>query len=141
MITPPFTHSTVEAAFSAYPEPFQQKLLELRALVFEAAEELGIEEDLHETLKWSEPAYLAPKGSTVRMDWKAKQPEQCALYFHCQSRLVETFRELYPDEFSFDGNRAIVFSEAAKVNKTALKHCLRLTLNYHQVKHLPLLGA
>ena len=32
-----------------------------------------------------------------------------AVYFHCQTDLVETFRELYPTEFSFGGNRSILF--------------------------------
>ena len=32
---------------------------------------------------------------------------QYAVYFHCQTDLVETFRELYP-ELSFSGNRAIL---------------------------------
>ncbi|WP_298247077.1 hypothetical protein [uncultured Christiangramia sp.] len=32
-------------------------------------------------LKWSEPAFRSNIGSTLRIDWKSKNPEQYALYF------------------------------------------------------------
>ena len=39
--------------------------------------------ELEETLKWGEPSYLVKKGSTIRMDWKSKAPNQYAMYFKC----------------------------------------------------------
>ena len=81
------------------------------------------------------------QGSTIRMDYKAKQPGQYALYFNCKSKLVDTFRELYGDRFQFEGNRAIIFGLNDTPDMMALSHCISLSLNYHKIKHLPLLGA
>jgi hypothetical protein len=39
------------------------------------------------------------------MDWKKANPEQYAMYFHCKTKLVDTFKELYRDVFKFEGNR------------------------------------
>ena len=51
--------------------------------------------------------------------------------FHCQTDLVETFRELYPKEFSYGGNRSILLNAQDEVPETALRHCVALALTYH----------
>ncbi len=131
--------------FNLYPEPIRQKLLFLRQLVFETASDMPEytpdSQSLEETFKWNEPAYQTHNGSTVRIAWKKSAPHQYAMYFHCKTRLVDTFRELYPDTFRFEGNRAIVFYENDEIPISELKHCISLSLSYHRIKHLPLLGA
>ena len=131
----------VKDVFEKYPKPVQARLRHLRALVLSAASEINGLEKLEETLKWGEPSYLTKHGSTVRMDWKEKKPEQFALYFKCTSRLVPTFKAIYEDKFEFEGNRAIVFKLNDKIREAELKHCISMALTYHKVKHLPLLGA
>ena len=116
-------------------------MLHLRKLVLNTASNIEGLEELEETLKWGEPSYLTKYGSTLRMDWKDKNPDQVAMYFQCTSRLVPTFRILYKGRFEFEGNRAIVFNVNDKLPDTAIKHCISLALTYHKVKHLPLLGA
>lgn len=128
------------AKFESYPAAIKPKLDYLRALVLEAAEKNPDVLELDETLKWGEPSYLAKKGSTIRMDWKAKAPDQYAIYFKCTSKLVETFRAVYGDTFNYEKNRAIVFGMKDKVPKKELKDCINLALSYHNLKHLPLLG-
>ena len=59
-----------------------------------AAELVGVK-DLEETLKWRESSYLTTGGSTLRMDWKEKAPEQYAIYFNCNTLLVATFKKVY----------------------------------------------
>lgn len=130
----------VAAVFENYPKPFQPKMKQLRKLVLQSAKELGLE-DLEETLKWGEPSYLTKHGSTIRMDWKKKKPDQYAIYFKCTSKLVTTFKEIYPDTFEYETTRAIVFKLGDKIPKKELKHCITLALTYHKVKHLPLLGV
>ena len=47
-----------------------------------------------------QPSYLTPEtksGSTIRIDQVKAAAGQYAVYFHCQTDLVETFRELYPE--------------------------------------------
>ena len=75
------------------------------------------------------------------MDWKEATPEQYYLYFHCQTKLIETFKTLYPAEFHFEGNRAMVFQQSDKIDIEPLKHCISMAHDYHRIRHLPMLGA
>jgi hypothetical protein len=134
------TNPAVKSTFEKYPPEAQEKLSRLRKLIVEVAEESELIETLEETLKWNEPSYLTKHGSTIRMDWKKKQPEQYALYFQCSSLLVPTFREGYKDRFDFEGKRAIIFQMDDELPVEELKNCIRAGLTYHKVKHLPLLG-
>jgi len=116
-------------------------MMVLRQLVFDTAAELGNVEDVEETLKWGEPSYVVKGGSTVRMDWKESNPTQFALYFHCQTKLVDTFKELYRNKLKYQGNRAIVFEVNDQIPVEIIKHCIELTLTYHSRKKLPMLGV
>jgi hypothetical protein len=131
----------VAEVFSAYPKSMRKKLMFLRKLVVETASETEGVTNLEETLKWREPSYIAKGGSAIRMDWKKTKPDQYAMYFHCQTKLVDTFKELYKNKFKFEGNRAIVFNEDDEIPIDELKHCISLALTYHSRKHLTLLGV
>jgi len=102
------TDPRVPVKFDSYSPEVKKRLQYLRALILASAKTAGIE-SLEETLKWGEPSYIARKGSTIRIDWKAKTPAQYAIYFKCTSKLVETFREVYGDFFNYKKNRAIIF--------------------------------
>jgi hypothetical protein len=130
----------VEPKFELYPPHIRPKVDHLRALVLETAEEAPSVSKLEETLKWGEPSYLAKKGSTIRIDWKAKSPDQYAMYFKCTSKLVATFREVFGDTFNYENNRAIVFGLEDSVPEKELKACILAALTYHSVKNKPLLG-
>jgi hypothetical protein len=134
------SNQEVEQVFKSYPDHVRVKMLTLRALVIETAQEIKGLSTLEETLKWGEPSYLAKHGSTLRMDWKPKRPDQYALYFKCTSKLVETFRHIFKDTLDYEANRAIVFKVKDDLPKDELKQCIKATLTYHKVKHLPLLG-
>ncbi|NJX14712.1 DUF1801 domain-containing protein [Tamlana crocina] len=131
----------VESVFKDYPKSVSQQMYYLRELVIKTASEIQGLEKLEETLKWGEPSYVTKHGSTLRMDWKAKKPNQYAMYFQCTSRLVPTFKTIYKSTFTFEGHRGIVFKLDEKVPENELKHCIALALTYHKLKHLPLLGA
>ena len=129
-----FIDSAVAAVFSAYPKPLQAKLLALRRLIFQTARVTKGVGALQETLKWGQPSYLTPKtksGSTIRIDRVKTSPGQYAVYFHCQTDLVERFRELYPTELSYGGNRCIQLHAAGKFPEPELRHCVALALTYH----------
>jgi hypothetical protein len=108
--------------------------------VIKTAQEIDEISSVEETLKWGEPSYLTKNGSTIRMDWKPKTPNQYAMYFKCTSRLVETFKVIYKNTFNFEGKRAIVFQLEDEIPIEALKKCIKAALTYHKVKHLPTLG-
>ena len=128
----------VDAVFDTYPKPLKAKLLALRRLIFDTAKTTKGVGALQETLKWGQPSYLTPEtksGSTIRIDQVKSAPGQYAVYFHCQTNLVETFRELYPKEFSYGGNRSILLNAKGEVPEAALRHCVALALTYHLRKH------
>lgn len=138
----PFLTPDVEAKFAAYPRAAQKRLLELRELVFAVAGRTAGVGELEETLKWGEPAYLTRNGagSTIRMDWKPKHPDRCALYFNCQTTLVETFSTMFPNDFVFEGNRGLVLPVTGAAPLDALALCIEAALTYHirkrATKHL-----
>ena len=134
------TNPDVVSVFDNYPDHVRDKMTHLRNFIVETASEIEGITTIEETLKWGEPSYLTKKGSTIRIDWKKKKPDQYAIYFNCSSRLVETFRMVYRDTFEFEGNRAIVFQLNDVLPKDELKKCLTAGLTYHKVKQLPLLG-
>ncbi|MFZ6775455.1 DUF1801 domain-containing protein [Undibacterium sp. Ji83W] len=131
----------VAQVFGNYPSLIRQKLMRLRQLILDTASEYKLASTLEETLKWGEPSYLVKTGSTIRIDWKSARPEQYAMYFHCQTSLVDTFKQLYADKLTFEGNRAIIFHQDDEVAIDEVRHCILLALTYHDRKHLPMLGA
>ncbi len=134
-----FANEDVEKKFSTYPDDMSKKLLRLRELIYEVAADEKSVGEIEETLKWNEPSYLTKNGSTIRIDWKASEPEKYSIYFNCNTKLVPTFRELFSDRFSFEGNRAIQFNRNDTIDVEALKYCILLSLTYHRRKHLPML--
>ena len=130
----------MEAKFLSYPENVRKKLLSLRELILEVAQESEKIEAIEETLKWGEPSYLSKHGSTIRINQLKKLPNTYAIYFKCTSKLVPTFKQVFGDTFNYEKNRAILFGMDDKLPKKELKKCIELALNYHKVKHLVLLG-
>jgi hypothetical protein len=111
----------VKAVFNAYPKPLKAKLLALRRLILDTAAAIKDVGELEETLKWGQPSYLTREtksGSTIRID-RVKSSNQVAMYFHCQTDLVATFRELYPNEPTYAGNRAVIIGADGEIPASA----------------------
>ena len=127
----------VAAVFDAYPNHLREKLLHLRRLILETAAETEGVGELEEALRWGQPSYLTTKskcGSMIRIDRVKNRDDQYAIYVHCQTTLIETFRELYPGVLIYDGKRAILFDVADKIPVDILRHCISLALTYHSQK-------
>ena len=125
----------VAAVFDTYSTAQREALLALRGLILAAAGEARVE--VVETLKWGQPSYLPAKprvGTTVRIDALKASADGYAMYVHCQTRLMDSYRHLYPDSFTFEGERALLFSTARAIPEAALKHCVALALTYHLAK-------
>ena len=106
----------------------------LRQLIFDTAAETEGVGELEETLKWGEPAYVTKEsksGTTIRIDRKRSHGTKYAMYFHCQTNLIDTFRTVFPDKFTYEGNRAIVFDEHDEVPVKELRVCISAALTYH----------
>ena len=125
--------ATVVAAFDACSRPVKAKLLALRRLILDTAKATKGVGRIEEALKWGQPSYLTPEtgsGSTIRIDRVKTADNQVAVFFHCQTDLVDTFRELYP-RLSYSGNRAILLDAGKKLPEAELRHCVALALTYH----------
>ncbi len=128
------TDSAFEEKIANFPDFVRGNLQFLRELIHEVANEITEIDNLEETLKWGEPSFVTKGGSTLRMDWKKKTPEQYQLYFKCTSRLVETFKIVHGDFFNYEKSRAIIFKLDQKVPVKELKQCIKAALTYHKVK-------
>ena len=128
----PFTDPNVAAVFAALSAQTRNRLIELRALIFDVAAETDGVGELQETLKWGQPAYLTPEtksGSTLRLGI----PKQggVAIYAHCQTTIISNFEGLFPGEFDIEGNRAVRFAEDAELPIEQLGFLIRYALTYH----------
>lgn len=128
----------VQDKFNTY-SPAQRKRIEvLREILFEQANSLEQCGVVQECLKWGQPSYVTEKpksGTTVRLD--AVGDDSVAIYVHCQSRLIEEIRTIYPDTFELQGNRAIILDGKQPMPIDPIRHCLSLALTYHQRKRKP----
>jgi Domain of unknown function (DU1801) len=124
----------VAAVFAACPAPTRAKLLALRQLILETAAATPGVGELTETLKWGQPSYVTARsksGSTVRIDALKSPAGGYAMYFHCQTTLVDGFKEMFGELFRYEGNRAIQFGLADTLPKAELSHCIAQALTYH----------
>lgn len=128
----PFRSDEVSEVFQNYPEKIQEKLQSLRYMIYDVAEQIEGVGELEETLKWGQISYLTPitkSGSTIRMDALPDENDGVALYFNCQTTLVETFRTIYGDTLEFEGNRCVKLK--GDIPTDAVRHCIELALTYH----------
>lgn len=128
-----FVNPEVKEVFKKFDKDVREKLFFLRELIFKVAEQTEGVGELEETLKWNEPSYVTTKsksGSTIRIN-RIKNSNKYATYFNCQTTLVSTFRQIYPTEFKYGGNRSIIFNLDEKVPVKELSHCISLALTYH----------
>jgi hypothetical protein len=124
----------IENAISAYAGPVNLGLRSLRRLILETAQEtLGVG-PIHEDLRWGQASFLTQatgSGSTIRIDGFRNDSKKFAIFFHCQTGLIDQFRTIYGDKLTFDGNRAIELCADKPLPEKELKHCIMLALTHH----------
>jgi hypothetical protein len=124
----------VKTKFDSYPGHIKPKMLELRDLIYEVAKSTEGAGEIEETLKWGEPAYLTKKtksGTTIRIDWKDKNPDQLAMYVSCNTSLIDSYRRRFDGKLTFEGNRAVTFPIDKPLPKDELMICMQMALLYH----------
>lgn len=129
--------SDVAKTFESYPPGIRKKLMALRTLILDVAAKTAGVGALEESLKWGEPAFIttdSKSGSTIRIAWRKARPTQYAMYFNCQTTLVDSFKTMFPTAFKFEGNRALVFDESDDLPVEALRICVEMALTYHAKK-------
>lgn len=111
----------------------------LRELIYEVASKTEGVGELEETLKWAEPSYLTSKsksGTTIRIDWKSKFPDQIGIYVSCNTNLISTFRNILRNDLQFEGNRAVILPIHKPLPRKQLMICIQMALRYHLDKNL-----
>ncbi|EMI60641.1 DUF1801 domain-containing protein [Leptospira noguchii] len=129
-----FKDPNVAEVFKNYPNGVREKLFSLRKLIFDTADLTEGVGKLEETLKWGQPSYLTletKSGSTIRIDKVPSKEDKYAIYFHCQTNLISTFKELFSKKFEFEGNRSIQLNVKDPIPNQELKVCISLALTYH----------
>lgn len=135
-MTMQFQSADVADKFASYPEPLRERMLALRQLILDTAAKTNGVGRIAETLKWGQPSYLTPEtgsGTTVRID--AHRSGGVAIFVHCQTSLIASFRAHYP-ELNYEGDRAIVLGDTA-LDAPAIAHCVAMALTYHARKTSP----
>ncbi len=124
---PPPLPDTLAPIFAEWPDSARL----LRDVIFETAAEADIG-PLCETLKWGQPAYLTPvtkSGSTIRLG--LPKSGGFAMFVHCQTTILSDFRTIFADDFTYDGNRAVVFQDPADLDLKKLRSLVHAALTYH----------
>lgn len=133
---PAFEHPGVAAAFDAFPPGARDRLMQVRRLIFEVAAQTDRVGRIAETLKWGQPAYLTQQtksGTTIRLGW-GEDGRSMSLFVHCQTSLVDAWRQQYNDQLTFIGNREISIPTHTDLPRAPLQHCIAMALTYHSRK-------
>ena len=125
----------VDEIYSGFEGKRGDRLRQLRANLFlkVAGKTEGVGR-IEECLKWGQPSFVTVKpksGSTIRIDAVKGSDTRYAMYFICNTNLVERFRQHYPETFTYEGNRALVFDVSEPLPQEELKHCVAMALTYH----------
>jgi Domain of unknown function (DU1801) len=132
-----FKDLEVATIFDNSPKKVREKLMELRQLIFDTAKSIEDVGELEETLKWNQPSYLTTKsksGSMIRIDKIKNQPDKYAIYFLCQTTLVESFKGMFGDKLIYEGNRAIHFDVNDGFPVLEITKCIAMALTYRLSK-------
>jgi hypothetical protein len=124
----------VRKAYDRFDALVAKRLLEIRQLIFELAEQDDQIGKITETLKWGEPSYLTEQsksGTTIRLSKVKDEANYCGIYVHCQTRLISEFRDSFADALEFSGNRAVLIDVSKPLEETPVRMFLQKALTYH----------
>lgn len=121
--------------FNNYPDKSRKALIQIRELIYDVAANIPEVGELEESLKWGQPTYSTLRtksGSPIRIDTFGE--DKIAIFFHCQTSLVESFRTMFHTSLEFSKNRAIVIDPNKEIQTNELALCIEMALTYHLKK-------
>ncbi len=127
----PALSTSISEVIDCYDAATRMGVLQLRGLILNVARSLS--EPIEETLRWGQPAYIAPKGSTLRLG--PHKDASFAIFAHCQSSIITSYAQAFPGWDKLDGNRAILFDHPDQIEPERLTHLIRHALTYHTTKN------
>lgn len=130
--------AAVAKVFAIYPDAVREALLVLRRLILDTADGIEGVGAIEEALKWGQPSYLTRdtgSGSTIRIaPTGPDSAHDYAMYFICRTNLVRTFRMLFGDVFTYEKDRALLFTVKEPPPTNELRECVAMALTYHLSK-------
>ena len=127
--------TSVNNVFSNYPAEYRDKLLEIKKLIYDIANDIPEVGTIEESLKWGQPTYSTIEtkaGTPIRLD--KLEEGKVAIFFHCQTNLISSFRSLFGSKLEFSKNRAIVLECNKELPTDELSLCIEIALTYHLKK-------
>lgn len=112
--------------YSNYSQNEQNKIQELIDLIESVAEELTIE--LTPSLKWNQLSFSCKQGTPIRVDRFSEGT--IGIFVHCQTTLVDEWRDMFGTTMNFSKTRAILLDSNAQLPRDELKMCIQMALNY-----------
>lgn len=131
-MTPTITSPKIQTAFDAFPPETQSGAMALRALIFQTAKGISGMPAPTECLRWGQPAYITPIGSTLRIG--IPKSGGFALYAHCQSTIISQFAQTFGMDFQVEGNRAVLFQNKHDIQPEKLRLMIEHALTYKRKK-------
>lgn len=56
------------------------------------------------------------------------------MFFICHTDLIESFKDIFGDSLTYEGNRALLFSVGTVYSRQVLRACITMALTYHLSK-------
>ena len=128
-----FENLDVKREYYKFPKKMQTKMLELREMIFEVANNNKNIGKISETLKWGEPTYQpnqSKTGSPLKINYKKEMGTNFSLYVMSSTDLIETFKKLYPKTFYYNGTREVIINSNKKIPRKEIYNCIELALTY-----------
>lgn len=126
-----FQNTDVMERFLQFEGIRGERLWQLREMIFDVAESDDRIGPLSEQLRWGDPGYITEAtkaGSIIRLGLFGKS--RVALFFHCRTTLVESFRGIYADRLEYSKNRAVLIDPDRMPGGNILSHCVHMSLTY-----------
>jgi hypothetical protein len=123
----------ISPAFEKFAPEHRERLLGLRQMIFDVAKTDPRVGEIEEALRWGEPAYLTSQkksGSTIRLGVE-KTSGLPALFFNCNTTLVEEFRDQFGTALKYSKNRAVLAGATDGQTNDAVRICIAAALTYH----------
>ena len=119
---------------NGWPKNAQTHFHGLRDIVKDTAATNPLVGPLTETLKWGEPSFLTEQsrsGTTLRVAWKSKSPDEIGLFVICRTDMLEQVRALFPDAFRYEGTRAAYLPLSQTIPVEAVSYLASRAQTYH----------
>lgn len=120
----------LESVVSQWPQQAQLRFHCLRRIIHDTAAINPEVAPLSEELKWGEPSFLTKTGTTLRIAWKPRTPEEIGLFVICRTDLLDQVRSLYGEAFRYEGTRALYLPLSDPIPSDAVSYLALRTQTY-----------